>query len=107
MTRKTYQKSYAWEEKPISDLSPGDILVSSFENGKPHSVVNGTATTGRQIVPDRPESEDFIFVPVRRIEPGWDSGRLVYAESAREGIYQVFSQHNETTAVATTGKDIT
>lgn len=94
-----YKKAYAWEDKAISDLSPGDILVSRRENGKPIGVVDGPASTGREIVPDQPESADFLFVPIRPIEPGWDDSGLIYQETGRQGIYQVFAPHNKTTEV--------
>lgn len=98
-----FQKSYAWEDKPISDLSPGDILVSQWEYGKPIGIVNGPATTGQHVIPGQPKSADFVFVPVRPIEASWNAGHLVYKETGQEGIYQVFDPHNETTPVAVVG----
>lgn len=104
MERRIFQKSYAWEEKLISGLEPGDILVSRWERGKPYGVVTGPSATGKDIVHDQPKSADFTFVPMNPIEPDLhdSKGRPVYVETGKEGIYSVFAPHNKTTPVAVT-----
>lgn len=63
----TYPLRMLGEEKSVSALEPGDILLGF--HSEPIAVVAGPPEDGKKLYPNHEYSEEYWYLPVRRVDP--------------------------------------